>query len=728
MKSKFSKLGVGWIVACLGMALVQTAWAQAPADPAASSAAANSIEAFNVTQQAGSVVLKITLKLPLAVPPAGFSVANPARIALDFPGTSNSLGRTSQQINEGDLRSVNLVQVGDRTRVVLNLRQPLGFDTQIDGRNLLVTLSSARASGPNATVAHFAESAPGESKHGIRDIDFRRGKGGEGRVVVELSDNSTGVDIKQQGQNIIVEFVKATLPDNLRRRLDVVDFATPVQSVNAFTQGDNVRLVIEPKGLWEQTAYQTDNQFVLEVKPIIEDPNKLVQGTRGGYQGEKLSLNFQNVEVRAVLQVIADFTNLNIITSDTVGGNLTLRLKDVPWDQALDIILQTKGLDMRKNGNVVWIAPRDELATKEKIELESRQQISDLEQTRTESFQLNYQTAAMAQTLLKNKEQSILSKRGSAVIDARTNTLFVQDTPTRLEEVRKLIAKIDIPVPQVLIEARIIVASDTYNSSLGARLGYNDSGNHKVFGQNGLRGGIGAGLEGTVAQSGQGINVTPTIAGQSPLVNSAAQQTSLNQMTNVVLPATGIGGNSPGALSLVLFNSIATQFLNLELTALEADDKGKIVSAPRVVTADKTEAIIEQGTEIPYQQATSSGATSVAFKNANLSLKVKPQITPDGNVIMDLDINNDAVGATTTAGPAIDTKHVKTSVLVENGGTVVIGGIYVQNISTTVTQIPFLGSIPYLGTLFKSTNKSDTKSELLIFITPRILSERLSVR
>jgi type IV pilus assembly protein PilQ len=726
MNDKLSKLGAIWLLAWFGLIATPTVWGQAPA---ASGSTANGIEAFNVTQQAGNVVLKITMKQPLTAPPAGFSVANPARIALDFPNTFNSLGRTSQDINEGDLRSVSLVQVGDRTRVVLNLRAPLGYDTQIDGRNLLVTLSSARpAATGNASVAHFAEATPGEVKHALRDVDFRRGKGGEGRIVVELSDNTTGVDIKQQGQNIVVEFVKTTLPDNLRRRLDVVDFATPVQSINTFTQGENVRLVIEPKGLWEQTAYQTDNQFVLEVKPIIEDPNKLVQGSRGGYQGEKLSLNFQNVEVRAVLQVIADFTNLNIITSDTVGGNLTLRLKDVPWDQALDIILQTKGLDMRKNGNVVWIAPRDELATKEKIELESRQQINDLEQTRTESFQLNYQKADLVQKLLKDKEQSILSKRGSAVIDVRTNTVFVQDTPSRLEEVRRLIAKIDIPVPQVMIEARIIVASDTYNSSLGSRLGYNDYGNHKVFGQNGLRATVGAGLEGTVAQSGQGVN-TAVSGTLSPLVSAGAQTTNLNNMTNVNLPAVGFGGANPGALSLVLFNSIATQFLNLELSALEADNKGKVISSPRVVTADKTEALIEQGTQIPYQSATSSGATATSFVNATLSLKVKPQITPDSNVIMDIEIHNDSVSSLVNGGvPGIDTKKVKTSVLVENGGTVVIGGIYVQTINTTVTQIPFLGSIPYLGVFFKNTQKSDEKSELLIFITPRILSDRLSVR
>jgi type IV pilus assembly protein PilQ len=715
-----------FLLVAISLFLAPFNWAQAPAPAAASASSAsggNGIESFNVTQQAGNVVVKITLKEPLTAPPAGFTVANPARIALDFPNTGNFLGRTSQELNEGDLRSVNLIQVGDRTRLVLNLRKPLAYDTQIDGRNLLVTLTGTRpGSNDSATVAHFAEARPGDTKHGIRDIDFRRGKGGEGRVVVDLTDNTTGVDIKQQGSNIVVEFVKATLPDALRRRLDVIDFATPVQSINAFQQGENVRLVIEPKGLWEQTAYQTDNQFVLEVKPIIEDPNKLVQGTRGGYQGEKLSLNFQNVEVRAVLQVIADFTNLNIITSDTVGGNLTLRLKDVPWDQALDIILQTKGLDMRKNGNVVWIAPRDELATKEKIDLESRQQISDLEQTRTESFQLNYQKVDAVQKILSDSTQRILSKRGSAVIDIRTNTLFVQDTPSRLEEVRRLIAKVDIPVPQVMIEARIVEANDDFSRNLGAKVGYNDAGNHKVFGQNGLRAGVGAGLNGTVAQSGQTIN------SGSNLVSIAPQQTGLDNATNVNLPAASLGGAAPGALSLVLFNSIATQFLNLEISALEADNKGKIISSPRVVTADKIEALIEQGTELPYAQATSSGATSISFRKANLSLKVKPQITPDGNIIMDLDINKDSVGQTTTAGFAIDTKHVKTSVLVENGGTVVIGGIFLSEERAVVTKIPYLGDIPYLGNLFKSTQKTNTKTELLVFITPRIMTDRLSVR
>ncbi|MFH1604434.1 MAG: AMIN domain-containing protein, partial [Pseudomonadota bacterium] len=422
----------------------------------------NRVEAFNVSQQSGKVIIKVTLKEPLKSPPGSFTVANPARIAFDLPNTLNGLGRNSQSIGEGELVSMNMVQAGERTRLVLNLRRSVGYDTQIEGKNLLIMLAAApvaSTSGPAAAVTHFVEAKPVD-KHNMRDVDFRRGKAGEGRIVIELSDNSTGIDIRAQGQNLVIDFFKTALPDNLRRRLDVTDFGTPVQWVNTFNQGENVRMVIEPKGLWEYSAYQTDTQFVVEVKPIIPDPNKLTQGSKPGFSGEKLSLNFQNVEVRSVLNVIADFTDLNIITSDAVGGSLTLRLKDVPWDQALQIILDTRGLDMRKNGNVVWIAPRDELTTKEKLMLESQQQIGELEAVRTESFQLNYQKAADVQALLSSSTQRMLSKRGSAVVDARTNTVFVQDVPTRLEEVRKLVAQIDVPVRQVMIEARIVEAND----------------------------------------------------------------------------------------------------------------------------------------------------------------------------------------------------------------------------------------------------------------------------
>ncbi|MEX0637927.1 MAG: AMIN domain-containing protein, partial [Burkholderiales bacterium] len=388
-------------------------------------AQANSIEAVDVSLQGGTVVLRITTTEALKAAPPSFSVANPARIAFDFAGTVNALGRSSQDISQGELRSINLVQAPDKTRLVLNLRRPVAHEVALDGRSVVVTLAAAAAPAGDK-VAYFAEGR-GESKHAIRDIDFRRGRTGEGRVVVDLSDTSTGIDIRQQGQNIIVDFLKTALPDNLRRRLDVVDFATPVQTISTFQQGENVRMVIEPRGQWDHNAYQSDTQFVVEVKPVIPDATP----KKGQYVGEKLSLNFQNVEVRAVLNVLADFTDLNIITSDSVGGSITLRLKDVPWDQAMDIILQTRGLDSRRNGNVIWIAPREELATREKLALESAQQITDLEQTRTEAFPMNYQKAADVAKLLSDRTQPILSKRGSAVVDARTNTLFVQDTPTR---------------------------------------------------------------------------------------------------------------------------------------------------------------------------------------------------------------------------------------------------------------------------------------------------------
>ena len=698
---------IGVLIASIWAALVM---AQTPP---------NSVEAFNVSQQSGKVIVKLTLKEALKGQPGSFTVANPARIAFDLPNTVNGLGRNSQNIGEGELLSMNMVQAGERTRMVLNLRRSVGYETQIDGKNLVIILAGAPvAASGGAAVTHFVE-AKQQDTHTVRDIDFRRGKAGEGRIVVDLSDSSTGIDIRAQGQNLVIDFFKTSLPDKLRRRLDVTDFGTPVQSVNTFSQGDNVRMVIAPKGLWEHSAYQTDTQFVVEVKQIVPDPNKLTQGSKAGFSGEKLSLNFQNVEVRSVLNVIADFTDLNIITSDAVGGSLTLRLKDVPWDQALQIILDTRGLDMRKSGNVVWIAPRDELATKEKLMLESQQQIGELEAVRTESFVLNYQKAAEVQTLLSSTTQKILSKRGSAVVDARTNTVFVQDVPTRLEEVRKLIAQIDVAVRQVMIEARIVEATDSFSKNLGAKLGYNSL---KQGGQRLLGPSARYTLGGQLAATGQ---LTKSDTGQQ-LVSGTPDFN--NAMQNVNLPATGVGGFAAGMISTILFNRNYTQFISMELSALEADGKGKIISSPRVLTGDKVEALIEQGTELPYQSATSSGATSVSFRKANLSLKVKPQITPDGNIIMTLDINKDSVGQVTAAGFAIDTKHVKTEVLVENGGTVVIGGIFSQDERNTTTKVPLFGDIPVLGNLFRNNSKQDNKTELLVFITPRIVDDRLTVR
>jgi type IV pilus assembly protein PilQ len=678
--------------------------------------AQNSIDSFDVTQSGGQIFVRVTLKEPLGATPGSFTIANPARIAFDFPGTTNGLGRNSQDIGEGMLRSMNLVQAGDRTRLVLNLRSMVPYEAKVEGKGLLITLAASGAAPLQAAGAgaRFAEGRS-DLQHSIKDFNFRRGRAGEGRVVVDLSDTSTGVDIRQQGQTVIVDFLKTSVPEALRKRYDVVDFATPVQAISMFPQGDNVRMIVEPRGLWEHNAYQTDTQFVLEVKPLQYDPNKLVQGTRTGYSGEKLSLNFQNVEVRSVLNVIADFTDLNIITSDTVTGNLTLRLKDVPWDQALDIILQTRGLDMRKNGNVIWIAPRDELATKEKLALESASQITELEPLRTETFQLNYAKGDDFQKLLVNPQQRILSKRGSAVADSRTNQVFVQDVGSRLDDVRRLLGKVDVPVRQVLIEARIVEANDAFSKNLGVRLGVHDlGGNNRLLGSNYLRVDVGGGLGDVGGHAGGGAQGgTPVFIPDSLSVN---------------MPANGIGGFNPGQFSVILFNQYLTKFLNLELSALEADGKGKIISSPRVMTANNVEALIEQGTELPYQQATSSGATSVSFRKANLALKVKPQITPDGNIIMNLDVNKDSVGQVTSAGLAIDTKHVQTQVLIENGGTVVIGGIYTQNVQSTVTKVPLFGDIPLLGFFFRNNQRIDNKTELLVFITPRILEDRLGQR
>ena len=693
--------------------------------------AGNSIDSLSVSKaSSGRTVIKFTLKAPLANPPAGFAISNPPRIALDFPDTGNGLGRTAQEIGDPALRSLNVVQAGNRTRVVFNLNKPQSFDTQMEGNTILVTLTDQAAGTAGAEtqiVSRFAEARPGEVTHALRDIDFRRGRNGEGRIIVDLSDSSTGIDIRQQGRTLVVDFLRTALPRNLERRLDVADFATPVATIDTFAQGANARMVIEPRGLWEHSAYQAENRFILEIKPIQEDPNRLTQGTRQGYKGEKLSLNFQNVEVRAVLQVIADFTGLNIITSDTVTGSLTLRLKDIPWDQALDIIMQTKGLDMRKNGNVVLIAPREELAVKERQQLESRQQISDLEPLQTEMFQLNYQKAEAVQKLISDKEQKFLSKRGSAVVDPRTNILFVQDTASRLEEVRRVIRQIDVTVRQVLIESRIVIASDKFSRQLGVRLGVQTG----FTLQRRYAGGFGGSLSTTPVVTCSGTTCTRETRTQTPYELASGIATagySDSPQLNVNLPVP----NPAGQLALTLINLGSGNLINLELSALEADTLGKVISSPRVVTADNQKAHIEQGTEIPYVTPGSANApATVQFKKAVLALDVTPQITPDNRIIMSVEIRKDAVGQFVPVQgggsvPSIDTKNVTTQIAVNNGDTAVIGGIYEETINNNVTKVPFLGDIPILGYVFKQTGKELDKTELLIFLTPRIIKESVT--
>ncbi len=670
------------------------------------------------TLSGGRVSIKVKLKTPMSNPPAGFSLNNPARIALDFPDTANGLTKSNIPTDQGPLKSVTLAQAKDRTRMVLNLSKNVGYNTSVSGNEVIINLQGNEiGAGTTNTETRFAESHAGNVEHAITGVDFARGKNGEGRVMVDLSDPNTGINIKQKGKIITVDFINTDVPAELQRRLNVTNFNTPVLYVDTMKQGKNGRMVIEPKGDWEQSAYQADKKFILDVRQKVEDPNKLVQSSKAGYAGEKLSLNFQNIEVRSVLQVIADFTGLNIVASDTVTGNITLRLKDVPWDQAMDVIMQNKGLTMRKKGNVITVAPADEVAAKEKAALEAIKQIEDLEPLRTEAFTLKYQKAEAFKVLLtgsnsqggssggsgSNRNKSILSERGSAVIDPRTNTLFIQDTAKKLEEIQAIINKTDVAVRQVMIESRLVLADEKFGKSLGARFGVESQ---TTPGNNVLM--VGGNLDQTSA-------VTRTGAGAV-----TAGTGGLNSNLPVANPA--------GQIAFSLFRLPAGLLLNLELTALETDNRGKIVSSPRVTTANQQKAKIAQGTEIPYLQASSSGATNVAFKEAVLSLEVTPQITPDEKIIMDLEVKKEKVGQVFFGVPSIDTQKVNTQVLVSNGETAVLGGIYEQTERNDVSKVPFFGDLPVIGNAFKKRTKQDDKTELLIFITPKIMDESLGLR
>jgi type IV pilus assembly protein PilQ len=674
------------------------------------------VQSITALSQGGAEVLRVELSRPLAALPNGFAIQSPARIALDLPGVRSVLDKPSVVLNQGNLRSVSVVEVADRTRLVLNLRTQVPYKAQLDGRTLLVFLepASAAVTSPVAppNPALFAESRNTDNLP-LRDVDFRRGSGSAGRVVVELGSPQVGVDIRQQGQNLVVEFLKASLPEGLRRRLDVADFGTPVQTITTTAVADRVRMVIQPRGPWEHSAYQSDSQFVIELRPPRIDPSRVTQGP--GYTGEKITLNFQSIEVRQLLQVIADFTNFNVVTSDSVTGNLTLRLKDVPWDQALDIILQSKGLGQRRSGNVLWVAPKDEIADREKQDRDAVNARQNEEPVRTQPFQLNYAKAkTIADQLLSGPPANrVISPRGSAMAEERTNQIFVTDIPTRLEQVQALIARLDVPVRQVLIEARIVEASDTFGKSLGVRLGGSDQGRPPGtrISDNNNRITFGGSYSGLTGSTGE------------------TRTTLDNVNTNFVnLPAVGQGGFGAPAFAISLFNASANRFLNLELSALEADGKGKLVSSPRIVTADQTKALIEQGTEFPYQQATASGATAVAFRRATLKLEVTPQITPEGNIILDLDVSKDSRGETTTAGIAINTKHIRTQVLVENGGTVVIGGIFELTETENEARVPVLGELPGVGVLFRNRQRTANKQEMLVFITPKMITDRVAER
>ena len=699
--------------------------------------AQNVIEEVAVAKgAAGRTTLTFSLKESLAAAPSVFAIATPPRLVLDFANTT-SVGKATNDVTDSVLRSYNVVQAQGRTRVVLNLSKSQAYDVKSDGKKLIVALFDA----PGTTVTDSAPEAGRFSAavktdgatFGLRDVDFRRGQAGEGRIIVDLSDANSGIDIKAQGKVLIVDFLRTQVPRNLERKLDVSDFGTPVQQIDTFAQGANTRMVIEPKGLWEHSAYQTDNRLIIEVKPIIEDPNKLTQGSRPGYKGEKLSLNFQDIAVRSVLQVIGDFTGLNIIVSDTVSGNVTLRLKDVPWDQALDLVMQARSLDMRKNGNVVWIAPKEELALKEKQELEAKAQVADIEPLRTEMFQLNYQKAEELRKILVPTASGtgagatttgVLSKRGSVSVDARTNVLIVQDTPTKLDQVRALINRIDISVKQVMIEARVVIADDNFSRQLGARFG------------------IGAGLN----SNGRNIGITGTPIGDPNQANvpgtgivtgfspssyywRTKPDTATGRITgefinsvpyNVNLPVS----NPAGTLAMTFLNLGNGNLVNLELSAAEAANRGKVISSPRVVTADNTKASISQGQEFKLRVSGGvGGQSSVETIRAVLSLDVTPQVTPDGRVVLDVYVTKDSIAGFQDGSPIVNTRRVSTKVIVNNGDTAVLGGIYEETVTDSTDKVPLLGDAPVIGNLFKRTNRGTVKQELLIFLTPRILSD-----
>ena len=673
--------------------------------------------------------MQITLKMSKApAEPNAFTITNPARISLDFPDTRVRLEKKNIVVKEAAVTSVTAIEAEDRTRVVLSLIKPVAYSTSIDGNNFTVTVEapvSAIAGAVEPKTTHFAGSRK-TGKYSVKGIDFRRGPQGDGKIIISLSDAAVGIDIREQAGEILLDFLNTSADVELQRRLDVVDFATPVQTIDTFAQGKNTRMIITPKGKYEHLAYQTGNVFTVSVKPVIEKPDEK-KVDEFGYSGEKLSLNFQNIEARAALQVLADFTGLNFVVSDTVKGSMTLRLKDVPWDQALDLILDSKNLAMRRKGNVITVAPAPEVAAKEKSNLEATKAVVELEPLISELIQINYAKAEDISNLLKSikavttassqehpvfgaaatgatierstSSNTLLSPRGQVTVDARTNSLLIQDVASKIREVRKLIALLDQPVRQVMVETRLVEATDNFARSLGARLGH-------------------------YTQRTKGATTSTTtgsIDALEPLYNSSTYE--WPSVFNVNLPSPGIGTSPAGAFTLSLIKG--AKQLDLELSALEQDGNGKIISSPRVITANQQKAVIEQGQERGFTTSV-LGVGTVVTKKATLKLEVTPQITPDDRVNLNVDISKDNFVDATSG--LLNVKQVKTQVLLDNGETVVIGGIYEQDKADTITKVPFFGDIPLLGWLFKNKEVKDNKTELLIFLTPRILSDNLSLR
>lgn len=665
--------------------------------PLQASAAENAITEINYSALPGEQV-QIRMSLEnLASEPGSFTIDSPARIAFDFPNTSVKLAERSQTIGIGVARSIKTVEAGGRTRVVLNLSRLVTYNTVVDGNDIIVTLGGTSSATKTNKIAGVPASTTDKN---IKNIDFRRGEKGEGRVIIELADPNTPVDLKTRGEQITVTVTDSAIASELERRLDVIDFGTPVKSIDAFNRNGNVKIVITGIGEFEQLAYQADNSFTVDVKPIVKETAAEKQKKKFAFKGEKLSLNFQNIEVRAVLQLIADFTDLNLITSDTVTGNVTLRLKNVPWDQALDIILRSKGLAMVKDGNVISVAPAEEVAARAKLD----QTIEAQAPLISDSIQINYAKASDFTKLLKTKDNSLLSERGSVSVDERTNRLLIRDTVKNIAAITDLIQQLDIPVRQVLIESRIVLATNDFSKELGVRFGISSTDTQPA----GTSTDVGA-VSGDLTATDQLINGTTL--------------TSPNRY-NVNLPVSTLAA-SAGSIGIALARLPFGTLLDLELSAAQTEGRSETISSPRVITSDQSEATIETGTEIPYAEASSSGAATVSFKKAVLSLKATPQITPDDRIIMDLEVNKDSPDfANITAGvPPIKTQAVKTNVLVDNGETIVLGGVYEQTKANNVQRVPFFGDLPLVGFLFRSNFEQNNKSELLIFVTPKLLKD-----
>ena len=684
------------------------------------SANANNIEEVTYTSLPGNR-LQVNIRLTeLADKPLSFNIDNPARIAFDFKDTKSNLPKRKQQIGIGVAQSLTAVTVKDKTRVILNLTESVPYQISVNRDTVSIVLENESSSASSKTtdgLSQITDTSSNIRGKSVEKIDFRRGDKGEGRVLLHLTEANIPMDISEEFGKIVVSFSNTNIPEELHQRLDVLDFATPVKSIDSFELDGNARILIEPTNNdYEHLAYQTDKLFTIEFIPISKDELEEQNKSKFGYTGDRLSLNFQDIPVRAVLQLIADFTGLNVVVSDSVDGNLTLRLKNVPWDQALDIILKAKGLSKRESGNVMLIAPSEEIAAQEKLDLEALQQVTELAPVRSAFFEINFAKVTDLAKLFEGSGEegklSLLSPRGSVIMDERTNTLIVKDTDSVISEIRRTLTKLDIPVRQVLIESRIVIATDDFKKELGVRFGATAA---EINGNDGFSASSGTfAATNTIASS--GVSNIAAGTGVGPLATPGGAE-----RLNVNLPAIG----ATGSIAFTVLSG--GNLLDLELSALEQEEVGEIVSSPRVVTSDRHEAFIEQGVEIPYLSATSSGATQVEFKKAVLSIKVTPQITPDDRIIMDLSVNKDAVGQVFANIPSIDTRQVTTQVLVDNGDTIVLGGIYETETRNELDKVPVLGDLPLIGSMFRHTSETIEKQELLIFVTPKILKDALSL-